>query len=250
MPHQFTCSHCGTPVDVKPHRARPDGIHYHGACYSAMRRVRSEQTLFARTWDKVDRNGPLPVHRPELGPCWIWIGARDQNGYGHTSLNGVVLQSHRVTWENANGPIPVGLEIDHLCRTHSCVRPDHLEPVTTRVNLLRGEHPSMVVHRTNVCRRGHQLTADSTVMDSGSRRCKQCRLLTSRRRYAVNPPPRRGRAIGERHPQSRLTGDMVREIRAAASLGEETNRAIAARYGVSPALIGHIVKRKAWKHID
>ena len=250
MPIQCMCSHCGTSINVKPGNVRPDGVYYHSICYQAVRRIRSARTLSARTWAKVDKNGPTPDFSPQLGPCWIWTGARNQHGYGKTSLNGRTLPAHRFTWEDANGPIPDGLVIDHLCRVPPCVNPSHLEPVTTGENLRRGMHPSMVTRRTNVCRQGHPLTADTTVMDGNTRRCKQCQSVTGKRRYAANPPVKRGRAVGERHPHARLTANDVREIRTTFALGGVTNRSIAARYGVSPAMIGHIVKRKSWQHID
>lgn len=250
MPLQCTCSHCGTPVDVKPSNVRPDGVYYHSICYQAARRIRSARTLSARTWAKVDKNGPTPDYAPHLGPCWIWTGSRNQHGYGKTSLNGKLLPAHRFTWEDTNGPIPDGLVIDHLCRVPPCVNPSHLEPVSTKENLRRGMSPSAVMGRTNICRRGHCLTDATISIEGGFRRCKECRAESARRRRIVNPPVRRGRAVGERSGNARLTDSTVREIRAIAATGTATNRALARRYGVSPTMIGHIVKRKAWKHID
>jgi HNH endonuclease len=70
--------------------------------------------------------------------CWIWDGAKIPQGYGTTSVDGRTVGVHRVAYERAHGPIPAGLEIDHLCRTRPCVRPEHLEPVTTAENQRRG----------------------------------------------------------------------------------------------------------------
>lgn len=75
---------------------------------------------------RIDFNGP--------GGCWVWIGAMFNTGYGN--VDGITT-SHRFMWETMVGPIADGLVIDHLCSNRACCNPDHLEPVTQRVNLLR-----------------------------------------------------------------------------------------------------------------
>lgn len=75
-------------------------------------------------------------------PCWIWPRAQQARGYGTTYRNGKTILAHRALWERTNGPIPEGLELDHLCRVPACVRPDHMEPVTHRENMLRGKWPN------------------------------------------------------------------------------------------------------------
>jgi hypothetical protein len=70
--------------------------------------------------------------------CWIWQRGRQARGYGTTTVDGRQVYAHRMMWERLRGPIPEGMEIDHLCRNHSCVNPDHLEPVTHRTNMQRG----------------------------------------------------------------------------------------------------------------
>lgn len=74
-------------------------------------------------------------------PCWIWQLAKDQWGYGRVG-GGL---AHRLMYEERNGPIPDGLEIDHLCRQPSCVNPDHLEPVLHLENVRRGARPKLTV---------------------------------------------------------------------------------------------------------
>ena len=76
--------------------------------------------------------------------CWVWPGARGMGGYSHVMVpqrDGSRKSTglHRVVYEHRVGPVPAKLDIDHLCRNRACVNPAHLEPVTTRVNVLRGE---------------------------------------------------------------------------------------------------------------
>jgi hypothetical protein len=77
--------------------------------------------LADRFWSKVDKNGPLPVTNPELGPCWLWTACCWKSGYGRLFVckkegKPIIDATHRVAYELIKGPIPVELEIDHLCR--------------------------------------------------------------------------------------------------------------------------------------
>lgn len=77
--------------------------------------------------------------RGYLTPCWIWGKNLNDRGYGlfvGASATGRV--AHRVIFERERGPVPAGLELDHLCRVRACVNPDHLEPVTHQENMRRG----------------------------------------------------------------------------------------------------------------
>lgn len=69
--------------------------------------------------------------------CWLWVGARSGNGYGYLKINGKAIGAHVWHWTQTNGPVPVDKELDHTCRTPTCVRPDHLELVTRTENLVR-----------------------------------------------------------------------------------------------------------------
>jgi hypothetical protein len=92
----------------------------------------------ARFLQYVDKDGPTPIYRPELGPCWIWTGVKHKrHGYGRFYVGGRggrYIQAHRWSYEASVAPIPAGLTIDHLCRVTRCVNPTHLEPVTGAEN--------------------------------------------------------------------------------------------------------------------
>ena len=131
--------------------------------------------LSDRFWSKVDDRG---------SGCWTWLAAKNPKGYGRFSVRRRAYQAHRVAYELSVGPIPDGMMLDHLCRNRACVNPAHLEPVTNRINLLRGDTlPAANVAKTE-CRNGHGLTPDNTVTyPSGERRCKTCDRDKQRRYY-------------------------------------------------------------------
>ena len=106
----------------------------------------------------------------DLGPCEIWTGPLNEHGYGAASYG----LAHRLAWQAANGPVPDGLELDHLCRVRSCVRPDHLEPVTHRENCRRGDAGKHFRDKTH-CPRGHPYSGDNLLLSKGARYCRACR---------------------------------------------------------------------------
>lgn len=120
--------------------------------------------------------------------CWIWQGATAK-GYGvlGTGKRRVKEQrgAHVILYEHSVGPIPEGLELDHLCRNRACVRPDHLEPVTHQENTRRGMAPSAISYRTNICQSGrHELNLENAhTTRAGKRYCKICRLEKRRASY-------------------------------------------------------------------
>lgn len=119
------------------------------------------------------------LHRivPEpMSGCWLWDGSCDGQGYGEVRDGGVTFKAHRVVFEIFVGPIPEGMQLDHLCRNHACVNPfSHLEPVTPSVNFLRGEHAHAVAHNRGRCVAGlHDLAPGST-------QCVPCQRAAQRR---------------------------------------------------------------------
>lgn len=112
-----------------------------------------------------------------MSSCWRWCGAVTGSGYGHLSIDGELVKAHRFVWEITHGPIPPGLEIDHLCRVRNCVNPDHMELVTHKENINRGLRGRMVTH----CPQGHEYTSD-TLLSKPRRDCKVCHAKRERDR--------------------------------------------------------------------
>lgn len=130
-----------------------------------------ERMVMKRFWVKVDKNGPYG--------CWTWTAYRDRAGYGRIGIteNGKSKSklAHRVSWKLVHGNISDSLTLDHLCRVRHCVNPSHLEAVTFRENILRGINPAAINARKTHCKKGHELTKESTYfMGNGRRVCRIC----------------------------------------------------------------------------
>lgn len=106
--------------------------------------------------------------------CWLWTGGLNGGGYGSFSVGRKGIGAHRFAYELVHGPIPKGLTIDHFCRTRRCVNAEHMEPVTQRVNTLRGTGPFADKHRQTHCIHGHEFTEKNTRTVRGRRECKEC----------------------------------------------------------------------------
>lgn len=121
----------------------------------------------------------------KVGSCWLWTGTRSPLGYGIFKIGKSATGAHRFAYECEIGPIPSGMVMDHLCKNPSCVRPDHLEPVTQRENVLRGNAPVAITRRLGVCVRGHDLNDEVNiyVAPSGERRCVACLRIVRHERY-------------------------------------------------------------------
>ena len=121
--------------------------------------------------------------RKAEGGCWEWTAAIDDNGYGRASVDGRMKYAHRIAYEAFVGPIPAGLQIDHLCRTRHCVNPAHLEPVTNAENQRRA---ALFLEPAQACLRGHAYTPENTYMHRGRRSCRECRR-EAHARHSASP---------------------------------------------------------------
>lgn len=140
------------------------------------------QLAYQRAYERILRSsrvepGPLPTN------CRISTYSPKNKGYRQVKIAGKNLMIHRFIYECVVGAIPEGLHLDHLCRNPACFAPFHLEPVTCRVNILRGESTGALAVRTDHCKRGHSL-ADTPVIN-GRRQCLVCRRIAYAERRAA-----------------------------------------------------------------
>lgn len=126
---------------------------------------------------------------PETG-CWLWPGATVRGGYGQiaSERRGYQVIVHRALYELLVGPIPDGLNLDHVkergCRHTNCCNPDHLEPVSQRENLMRGDTVTARHAAATHCPQGHAYDAENTRFERrGGRACRACNAAAAQRRY-------------------------------------------------------------------
>jgi hypothetical protein len=122
--------------------------------------------------------------------CWLWQGYLNKDGYGKFSLSGRVYKAHQAAMVLFGRDVPQGAEIDHKCRVRHCVNPDHLEAVTHRENVRRGDIGKWQRVKTH-CKSGHPLSGKNLYVGSdGFRYCRTCRMRWAReynRRKEISP---------------------------------------------------------------
>ena len=139
------------------------------------------KTVEQRFWEKVG-----PYDDPNV--CWLWIAATVRNSgklkYGRFRIDDRLVYPHRLSYEMYHHvTIPKGMTIDHVkergCTSTLCVNPHHLEVVTNRVNILRGNNLAALHSRQTHCKHGHQFTEENIYLYNGKRHCCVCKRMKS-----------------------------------------------------------------------
>lgn len=166
-----------------------------------------------RFWSRIDKDGPVPAHRPKLGPCWIWSGSKNGE-YGKFRGRFAHRISHAFTRKR-----DTELFICHKCDNPSCVNPRHLFTGTNQENLR-----DMYLKGRAWC----------------TRRPK------APKKPRPTPKPRGARGV--LNGSAKLTEENVRELRILRKNGAKY-RELAALYSVSIAAVIHTVQGKTWRHV-
>jgi len=149
-----------------------------------------KRPILDRFWEKVNFNGPEPELWPGLGSCWLWMNGDDGRGYGcFYIVHGQPLKAHRFSYELAEGPIPKGMTLDHICRVTLCVNPAHLEVVTNTENVRRADSFGRINQEKAAgarCSKGHLKTEFNIAINRSSkgRYCLDCRAIRLAKRRA------------------------------------------------------------------
>ena len=125
-----------------------------------------------------------------MTPCIIWKKGLTRSGYGRVWHHGKHRRAHVLAYEVIHGPVPKGLELDHLCRNRACVNVEHLEAVSHQENMRRGDREAMGLRNRSKteCPKGHPYdSANTYVRRNGGRFCRACNAL--RMRLARVAPP-------------------------------------------------------------
>lgn len=189
--------------------------------------VAGEQFLLkdieVRFWPKVK----------QTDSCWLWIGAKDPDGYGNFKVgNHRGTHAHRIAYALKVGYIPPGLSILHSCDNRSCVRPDHLFLGTQLDNV------------NDMAEKGRARKASGD--QNGSRLHPESRPRGEKHPFKLHPELH---ARGERAANAKFTESQVIEIRRSYKAGELSQHALARKYGVTATTINAIVLFKTWKHL-
>ena len=206
-----------------------------------------------RFWDKVNKNGPIPKHRPELGSCWIWIGRRESQGYGTINSGDKRLKAHRVAWFIKHGKMPEG-ELMHHCDNPPCVRYGHLKDGTHTDNMRdsasKGRNGSS---KKTHCPKGHPYEGDNLIINYRGRRvCKSCSRIASLNSYRRknNKPSFEECDKLPKWIPAKLSESQVLEIRRVMdSKNHPSAPSLCVRFGVTSGTLYHIRDRRTWKHL-
>lgn len=176
----------------------------------------------ARFWQKVK----------QTDGCWLWLGAKDSDGYGNIKVGNRGTHAHRIAYALKVGHIPTGLSVLHSCDNRSCVRPDHLFLGTQLDNV------------NDMAKKGRDNKARGD--RNASRLYPEKRLRGGSHPFRLHPELH---ARGERAANAKLKEDQVIEIRRSWEAGELSQHALARKYGVTLTTINSIVNCRTWRHL-
>jgi len=163
--YHATCWTCQRPI-LRWKRARAG---WYRTCSPTCRKKRSEILLWDRFW----------AHVKQEGGCWIWQGKISHRGYALVSAKRQWKLAHVLLHTKLYGPLPSGLERDHLCKRTACIHPGHLEAVTRLENIRRASK----AQQTH-CKHGHPFDEHNTYRTKDGRRlCKQCSRIRQRQNH-------------------------------------------------------------------
>lgn len=222
--------------------------------------VFADVSIALRLWAKVNKNGPIPSHAPDLGPCWTWTGATRNGGYGSIKIRGRRHCTHRVAWTMERGAIPGDMNVLHKCDNPPCVNPEHLFLGTDADNV-----HDMVAKGRQARGDTHSSRTKPEAVPRGDRHGSRLHPET-RPRGDAHPARRRPdylkrgdehhararpevMARGERHGNAKLTQAIVDEMRALRATGASYVE-LAARVGIDPSHARNICTGRAWRAIS
>ncbi len=216
------CELCGVEFPKRSRRIRQrDQLWFCSQeCYWTHRRSRPKAPIEPRFWAKVNKNGP--VLRPELGPCWVWTGARHYWGYGKISFNGRIRGAHVVAYILTTGhePPPETPNILHHCDGGNigCIRPSHIYAGTAQNNT------------DDMISRGRKIVVPM--------------------RGDMNPMRRRPElaARGERNAAAKLTEMLAVKIRERYAVGDVTQHELSAEYDLAQSALSALLRGESWAH--
>lgn len=196
-------------------------------------------------WDRVDKHGPIPPHRPDLGPCWLWTGGHNRDGYGSVRVNARTVGVHQVAFADAGGVVGEGQEICHHCDVRDCVRPSHLFAATHPENV-RDMHEKGRARKATGDANGSRKYPERRPRGDRSWAHQHPELMPRGDRNGARTKPE-SRARGERSGSARLTQAQVVDIRARFIGRRGQIAAFARELGVSKTTIRNVLLGRTWR---